>query len=379
MMGSIAALAAWKLGLKKYSPSGSNALVEGASDSSGFTKGKSYTFKNISGHRDGFATACPGANLYAKLPAIRTYAAGPPAAPTVTGLSGAGLSGSKYYTKGSVTVSWSTTTPYAVLTRFEVLVDGTVAAKASRTATSAAITVGAGSHSVTVRAVHINGSVKSSSTYTVVKDTTKPTFTTAPALRTRTGTVSSTSIPVAVMWKAADNAALKQTAATAPSKATFGPTVTSWGTTAKPGVSTAFALKATDYAGNYGTASVTRTTAIVQETSAAKTGTWTSKSSSNYLGGKSLSSTSKNASLTWTFTGRSVAWVVSRASTSGQAYVYIDGTKVATVDLKSSTTKYRQAIWTKTWSSAAKHKLKIVVVGTSGRPTVTTDGITVVK
>ncbi|MBO0518515.1 N-acetylmuramoyl-L-alanine amidase, partial [Streptomyces beijiangensis] len=70
---------------------------------------------------------------------------------------------------------------------------------------------------------------------------------------------------------------------------------------------------------------------------------------------------------------------VSRAATSGQAYVYVDGVKITTVDLKSSTTLYRQAIWTKTWSTSAKHTVKIVVVGTSGRPTVTTDGIAYVK
>ncbi|MFD3563056.1 hypothetical protein ACFWVU_25810 [Streptomyces sp. NPDC058686] len=40
---------------------------------------------------------------------------------------------------------------------------------------------------------------------------------------------------------------------------------------------------------------------------------------------------------------------------------------------------YRQAIWTKIWSSSATHKVKIVVVGTSGRPTVTTDGLVYVK
>ncbi|MGW0957408.1 N-acetylmuramoyl-L-alanine amidase, partial [Streptomyces sp. NPDC002545] len=87
----------------------------------------------------------------------------------------------------------------------------------------------------------------------------------------------------------------------------------------------------------------------------------------------------KNASLTWTFTGRSVAWLVSRASTSGQADIYIDGTKTATVDLKSATTKYRDAIWTKTWPTSAKHTIKIVVVGTAGRPAVTTDGIVHLK
>jgi uncharacterized protein with LGFP repeats len=380
MTGSVAALAAWKLGLYGVSPSGSTTLTEAASDSYGYTKGASYTFKRISGHRDGMATACPGTNLYNKLPSIRTYAAGPPAVPAVTALSGATASGSSYYTKGAVTVSWKTSTPYAVLKRFEILVDGKVAATAKRTATSAAVTLPAGSHTVRVRAVHINATTRSSAAYTVVGDTAKPAFSTAPAVRTRTGTVSTGAVPVTLTWKATDNTVLKNTRATAPATATFGPTVTSWATTAKPGISTAFALRATDMAGNHGTASVTRTASIVQETASVRSGKWTVKSSSSYLGGKSLSSKSKGAALTWTFTGRSVAWVVSRASTSGKAYIYLDGARVATVDLKAGTAKYRQAIWTKTWSgSAAKHKLKIVVVGTSGRPTVTTDGITIVK
>lgn len=118
---------------------------------------------------------------------------------------------------------------------------------------------------------------------------------------------------------------------------------------------------------------------ILQESSATRSGSWTTRSSTSYLGGTSYSSGSKGAALTWTFTGRSASWVVSRATSSGQAYVYVDGVKVSTVDLKSSTTLYRQAIWTKTWTSSAKHTVKIVVVGTSGRPTITTDGLVYIK
>lgn len=382
MLGSIAALSAWKLGQYGINPnpgSKTQTLVEGAKDSSPFAYNKSYTFNPVSGHRDGFATACPGQNLYDKLGTIRSYAAGV-AAPTLNGVSGATLSGSSYYTKGTATVSWKESTPYAVVKRFEVLVDGTVAATAARTATSAAITVPAGRHTVAVRAVHINNkTATSTSSYSVVGDTTKPTFTTAPAVKIRNATVSSTSVPVTVTWKASDNGALKSVAATAPGTAAFGPTTTSWSTSGKVGTAVTYGLKATDAAGNYTTASVSRTAAILQETSATKSGTWSTKSNTSYLGGKSYTSSSKNASLTWTFTGRSVGWVVSRASTSGQAYVYVDGVRTATVDLKSSTTAYRQTIWSKTWSTSAKHTLKIVVVGTSGRPAITTDGITYIK
>ncbi|MEV6114950.1 N-acetylmuramoyl-L-alanine amidase [Streptomyces sp. NPDC052109] len=377
MLASIARIAAWKFGMTGVNPgTGTASLPEGASDSYGFTLGNSYNFNVISGHRNGFATDCPGNQLYNALSTIRSYAAGPVGAVSVTGMSGgATRSGTSYYTKGAATVSWTTATPSAVISGFDVLVDGKAVAHTSGSARSASISVAAGSHTVQVRATHVRGSTTLSGSVTLVGDTTAPTFPTAPGAQLRTGTVSSGAVPVTVTWKAADNAALAKVVGTSPSSATFGPTVTSWATSAKPGTSDLFALTAYDVAGNTGGASVHRTPNIVQETSTTRTGTWTRRGSTSYLGGYSYSSSSAKASISWTFTGRSVAWIVSRASTSGQAYVYVDGTKVTTVDLKSSTTLYRQAIWTKTWSSSAKHTLKIVVVGTSGRPTITTDGI----
>ncbi|MGW2933347.1 peptidoglycan recognition protein family protein [Streptomyces sp. NPDC001156] len=381
MLASIARIAAWKFGMTGVNPdTGTASLPEGASDSYGFTLGKSYSFNAISGHRNGFATDCPGNQLYNALSTIRSYAAGPVGAVSVTGLSGgATKSGTSYYTKGAVTVSWTTSTPSQVISGFDVLVDGKAVAHTSGSARSASISVAAGSHAVQVRATHVRKSTTLSGSVTLVGDTTAPTFPTAPGVQLRIGTVSSTAVPVTVTWKAADNAALSKIMATAPSSAAFGPTATTWSTSAKPGTSDLFALKAYDVAGNTGGASVYRTPNIIQETSTTRTGSWTHKSSSSYLGGYSYSASSAGASISWTFTGRSVAWIVSRASTSGQAYVYVDGTKVTTVDLKSSTTQYRQAIWTKTWSSSAKHTLKIVVVGTSGRPTVTTDGIATIS
>ncbi len=173
--------------------------------------------------------------------------------------------------------------------------------------------------------------------------------------------------------------ALKSVSLLSPTTAAFGPTATGSSRTARPGTASTWSMKAYDYAGNTRTSSASFTPVILQETSAARSGTWTTRSSTSYLGGTSYSSGSKGASLSWTFTGRSASWLVSRASTSGQAYVYVDGTKVATVDLKSATTSYRQAIWTMAWSSSAKHTVKIVVVGTSGRPTVTTDGLVYIK
>ncbi|MFF2846768.1 N-acetylmuramoyl-L-alanine amidase [Streptomyces sp. NPDC058001] len=380
---SVARIAAWKLGQYKADPAGTVNLLAGATGTNffgkKFTAGTVYPFQRISAHRDGFNTQCPGDKLYAQLPSIRTYAAGPVSGLTVKSVTGAALSGSTYYTKGAVTVGWSATTPAAFVSKYELLVDGKVAATASGTATSAKATLAIGTHKVQVRATHISGKATTSTAATVIAETTAPTFSTKPSLGLRTGTVNTTAVPLTLSWKATDTAALKEVKLTAPVAKTYGPTTTSASHTAKSGAATTWSMTAYDQAGNTGTASVAGTPMILQETSATKSGTWTTKSSSSYLGGKSYSSSSKNASLTWTFTGRSAAWVVSRASSSGQAYVYVDGTKVATVDLKSSTTKYRDAIWTKKWTSSAKHTVKIVVVGTSGRPTVTTDGLVYLK
>ncbi|MEU7384136.1 MULTISPECIES: peptidoglycan recognition protein [unclassified Streptomyces] len=380
---SVAKIAAWKLGQYGVDPTGTTTLTAGDSGRSyagkTWAKGAKLTLPTLHGHRDGFNTQCPGNAYYAKLPTVRAWAAGPVTGLTIKSVTGAGVSGTTYYTKAAITVNWTATTPSALISKYELLVDGQPVATAAGTATSAKATLAPGSHQVQVRATHQSGRTATSAAAVAVAETTAPTFPTKPALALRAGTVNTTAVPVTLSWKAADNAALKEVRLTSPATATYGPATTSANLTARSGAATTWSLTAYDQAGNTGTASVSGTPVIVRETAATKTGTWTSKSSTSYLGGTSYTSSTKNASLTWTFTGRSVAWIVSRAATSGQAHVYIDGTKTATVDLKSATTKYRDAIWTKTWPTSAKHTVKIVVVGTAGRPAITTNGIVYLK
>ncbi|MEU9189961.1 FG-GAP-like repeat-containing protein [Streptomyces sp. NPDC048484] len=81
---SVARVAAWKLGQYGGNPSGKVTLT--AADDTGVWKaGEQATLNTVSGHRDGFATECPGKNLYSKLSEIRRYASSPgrnAAAPT---------------------------------------------------------------------------------------------------------------------------------------------------------------------------------------------------------------------------------------------------------------------------------------------------------
>jgi uncharacterized protein with LGFP repeats len=74
---AIAKVAAWKLGITGQDPAGKVTLTSLAPNGTGkYPYGSQVSFNTISGHRDGFATECPGDALYARLPAIRTAAAG---------------------------------------------------------------------------------------------------------------------------------------------------------------------------------------------------------------------------------------------------------------------------------------------------------------
>jgi hypothetical protein len=180
---------------------------------------------------------------------------------------------------------------------------------------------------------------------------------------------------VAVTWHASDNIALASEGATSPVTATFGPTATSWGTTAKPGVTNLYTLRATDIVGNVRTASVSRTAHLILSGSGVRSGSWSKHTGSAFLGGYAWFSGTRGASIRFTFTGRAVSLVATRASTAGQGYVYLDGVKVATINLYNTKTLNNQAVWSHGWSASGTHTVKIVVVGTSGHPTLPIEGI----
>lgn len=70
---AVARLTAWKLGLFKGNPRGKVTLTSGGSGK--YDKGTKVKLNVISGHRDGFATDCPGGRLYSKLGTARTTSA----------------------------------------------------------------------------------------------------------------------------------------------------------------------------------------------------------------------------------------------------------------------------------------------------------------
>ncbi|MDX2544284.1 peptidoglycan recognition protein [Streptomyces sp. WI04-05B] len=72
-VGAIARLTAWKLGLFGGNPNGKTYLTSGGGNL--YPKGKNVRLNVISGHRDGFATECPGRLLYGRLGSARKSAA----------------------------------------------------------------------------------------------------------------------------------------------------------------------------------------------------------------------------------------------------------------------------------------------------------------
>jgi hypothetical protein len=137
---------------------------------------------------------------------------------------------------------------------------------------------------------------------------------------------------------------------------------------AAPGHYYRFRLRATDASSNVGDWATTpnRKLARNQETAQtlAYTGTW---GSAVYLSGASKSyvkrvSTSGN-NVSMTFTGTYVGFVSTVAGNRGKVAVWLDGTKVKTVDMYSATTTAGQMVWSMDVTTGT-HTLEVRALGT---------------
>jgi hypothetical protein len=370
--GVIAQVAAYKIGMSGIGTGGSVTLTSAGSNK--YRPGSRVRLNRISGHRDAVSTECPGNTLYRQLGAIRDLADGPVAGLRISRLRGAVRVGDAFATKGPLTVTWGLRTPTAMLSRFEILVDGRLATARPAGGRAAGLRLSPGVHSVRVRAVPLAGATSTSAIWTVVADPEPPEFTRAPAVGLRTGSLDG-SVPVTLSWQAADAVGLRSVTLIRPGLRTFGPTITHWATTAAPAIATTWTMRADDRAGNGEEGSVTRTPMVISEAAGARTGSWGQRRSTGYLGGSALLSAQAGASLTWGFTGRSAALAFSRTARSGQVRVFVDGSQTALIDLRSTATAHRRAVFAQSWSTSGAHTVRIVVVGTPGRPTVISDGL----
>ena len=106
-------------------------------------------------------------------------------------------------------------------------------------------------------------------------------------------------------------------------------------------------------------------------------GSWTTSTSTTWWGSTARSSSSAGATATYTFTGKSIAWVGLKAYNRGKAQVFVNGVLKATVDLYSATTKKQVVVWSQTYSTSATRTITVKVLGTVHRPRVDVDGFIV--
>ena len=103
------------------------------------------------------------------------------------------------------------------------------------------------------------------------------------------------------------------------------------------------------------------------------TGTWRTATYGGYAGRGVKYATQAGAKASFTFTGNRILWYGPVGRTRGQARVFIDGTYLKTISLYATSFTARKVVFSKSWSSAARHTLVIEVVGTAGHPYVAID------
>jgi hypothetical protein len=89
------------------------------------------------------------------------------------------------------------------------------------------------------------------------------------------------------------------------------------------------------------------------------------------------SSSAAGASSRLRFTGRGIALIAPTNVSRGRASIYVDGTYRTTIDLRTSTSIYRRAMYVANWSTSKSHTIEVRVIGT-GR-SVSVDGFVVLQ
>ena len=108
-------------------------------------------------------------------------------------------------------------------------------------------------------------------------------------------------------------------------------------------------------------------------------GRWLVQSYAGFVDGRDHWSTAARATATYTFTGRSFAWLSATGPTRGRAQVYVDGKLVATINLYRSTSRSRALLFERSWTTSHSHRVMIRVVGTGSHPRVDLDGFLILR
>jgi hypothetical protein len=234
-----------------------------------------------------------------------------------------------------------------------------------------------GEHTVWVRVRDAAGNVAETSDTIVLEgdvDTTPPVASPPTVTLPATGRVGTT-LPLRITWPAAtDDTAVTSyqiqkkvgtgawTAVTLPDPLALATTLP-----VTPGTSVTLRLRALDAADNRSAWQVTapvRAT-VTQETarSIRLTGTWTSASLTGASGGRVRYARPSGRRATITVTGTSVALVSTRGRDRGKAQLWVDGVKLATIDLYAASTKPAQLVWATTLAPG-RHTVELRTTGT---------------
>ena len=223
---------------------------------------------------------------------------------------------------------------------------------------------------------------------TVTIDRTAPTITALDvAIRTKV-TLAGTAVPLKLTWTGADEGgagiARYEFARSTDKGTTWGTpvrtTATSAATTVPSTGTVRYRVCAVDRVGNIGAwmTGPVLTPRLVQAATS-YTRTWSTSTSTRYSGGSTRYATVAGASASYTFTGRSIALVTTKALSRGSVKVYVDGSLAGTVSTYAHVTTYRAVVWATAWPTSGTHTVKLVVVGTAGHPRVDLDAFAVVK
>jgi hypothetical protein len=108
-------------------------------------------------------------------------------------------------------------------------------------------------------------------------------------------------------------------------------------------------------------------------------GSWSVASFRKYSHGTVHYARTPGASATVAFTGRAVSWIGPMGPTRGRARIYVDGSLVATVDLRASSFVARRTLFSTSWSTSGAHTLRIEVAVAARRPVVAIDEFRVIR
>jgi serine protease len=207
----------------------------------------------------------------------------------------------------------------------------------------------------------------------------------APTHELITATTVGTTLPVRVRWTASDSDGIAATTLSmrVNSGAWVNQTLASTTSSSKTlfltrGARYEFAVQAQDSKGNwsawsYGSAFRGDSYEENQYATYGPAANWTRTAWAPASGGNLTLASVRGSTATFSFTGRSVAWVGTRATNRGQASIYIDGVFKQTIDLYSATTLAQQSIIAYAWPTSGTHTIQVVVEGTTGRPKIDID------